>query len=290
MTTYSTLYQSIKQQFRAHEVIETPDLDARVLICAYAEFDQADFITSGDKSVDKSVEKNVGDAVKRRLKGEPISKILGCREFWGMDFKVTKETLSPRPETEILIEQALKWIDKQGRRYDDALTILDMGTGTGCIPIALLSELPNASAIAIDKSPAAIKVAQENAIKYKMNNRIKFIESDWFANLGDLQFDLIVSNPPYIPNLDEESLPKEVRNHDPHLSLFGGVHGLDPYKIIFSQLNTHLKCDGRAFFEIGQNQLSGITRLVDESNLQLCDSEVDLAGIPRVVEISCGDK
>lgn len=259
------------------------------MICAYAEFDQADFIVSGDKSVDKSVEKNVNESVRRRLSGEPISKIFGMREFWGMDFKVTKDTLSPRPETEILIEQALKWIDRQGRR-DDALTILDMGTGTGCIPISLLSELPNAKAIAIDKSATALKIAEENSQKHKMNNRIEFIESDWFTNLECRKFDLIVSNPPYIPNLDKESLPKEVRNHDPSLALFGGVHGLDPYKIIFSKLNTHLNKAGRAFFEIGQNQLSDIARLVDESSLQLCDSEADLAGIPRVVEISCGDK
>lgn len=289
MTTYNTFYQSIKQQLRANQAIETPDLDARVLISAYAGFDQADFITSGDKTVDNSVEKSVFTAVERRLAGEPVSKILGSREFWGMDFKVTKDTLSPRPETEIIIEQALKWIDGQGKR-SDALTILDMGTGTGCIPISLLSELPNAVAVAIDKSSAALKVAQENAQKHEMGNRIEFIESDWFTNLGDKKFDLIVSNPPYIPNLDEESLPKEVRNHDPSLALFGGVHGLDPYKIIFSEINSHLKCGGRAFFEIGQNQLSGIVRLVDESNLQLCDSVKDLAGIPRVVEISCGDK
>jgi release factor glutamine methyltransferase len=289
MTTYNTLYQSIKQQLRRSEGIETPDLDARVLICAYAGFDQADFITSGDKSVDKSVENYVSDAAARRLKGEPISKILGRREFWGMDFKVTKDTLSPRPETELLIERALKWVDGQGRRAE-ALRILDMGTGTGCVPLALLSELPNAMAMAIDKSPAAINVAQENADQHKLSERITFIESDWFANLEGQHFDLIVSNPPYIPNLDEESLPKEVRNHDPSLALFGGVHGLDPYEIIFSQLNTHLKYGGRAFFEIGQNQLTGITRLVDESKLELCDSAVDLAGIPRVVEISCGDK
>lgn len=286
MPTFSELYQSLKKTLRG---VETPDLDARVLICHFAEFDQADFITSGDKLVDKSVENNVIKAVNRRLNGEPISKILGKREFWGMDFKVTKDTLSPRPETEILIEQALIWIDKQGSRQKD-LTFLDLGTGTGCIPIALLSELPNAKAVLVDKSSAALKIAQENAFIHKMNNRIEFIESDWFVNICGREFDFIVSNPPYIPNLDEESLPKEVRNHDPSLALFGGVHGLDPYKIIFSKLNSHLKCGGHAFFEIGQNQLSDIARLVDESKLQLCESYVDLAGIPRVVEISCGDK
>ncbi|NQZ13564.1 MAG: peptide chain release factor N(5)-glutamine methyltransferase [Alphaproteobacteria bacterium] len=286
MPTYNDLYQSFKKRL-AH--VDTPDLDARVLICALAGLDQADFIVKRDKIVDTSVEEAVEKAIKRRLKGEPVSKILGAREFWGLDFKVTEHTLSPRPETEIIIERALKWLDREGR-LNEKLSILDLGTGTGCIPISLLSELPNATAVAADKSPDALNVAKENAQNHKMIDRITFIESDWFSNLENKTFDLIVSNPPYIPESDIESLPKEVRNHDPILALIGGVHGLDPYEIIFSKINTHLKQDGRAFFEIGQNQLSGIMRLVDESNIQLCDSVADLAGIPRVVEITRGDK
>ncbi|MEM9469431.1 MAG: peptide chain release factor N(5)-glutamine methyltransferase [Pseudomonadota bacterium] len=286
--TFNELYQLAKTQFK-DAGIETAALDARVLICHHAGMDQAEFMVSQDKSVGQSVEKEIQQALLRRIDGEPISKILGQKEFWGLDFKVTKNTLSPRPETEILIEQVLRWIREQ-EKHEETLSILDLGTGTGCIPIALLSELPHAKAILVDKSPSALKIAQENAEKYKMTSRVEFIESDWFTNLGDQTFDIITSNPPYISESEMESLPKEVKNHDPILSLCGGVHGLDPYEIIFSNLNSHLKEGGCAFFEIGQNQLSDIMRLVDDSNLQLCESTKDLAGIERVVQISCGDK
>lgn len=289
MTTYNALYQSIKSDLRQITGIKTPDLDARVLICEYAGFDQAEFIVSAHKPIDKRVEAKIIDAVQRRTQGEPISKIIGRREFWGMDFIVTPDTLSPRPETEIIIEQALEWLKRQGR-LNDPLRLLDLGTGTGCIPIALLSELPNATAVCADISPAALDVARQNAGKHAVINRLSFIESNWFDALVGESFDLITSNPPYIEESSRESLPPEVLNHDPYLALFGGVLGLDPYVIIFPKLNLHLNEAGCAFFEIGQNQLGGITRLVDESNLTLCDSACDLAGIPRVVEISCGDK
>jgi len=287
--TLNELYQSAKSQLRANKSIQTPDLDARVLICAYAGLDQADFIVAQDKPVDEAVVKMVDKAGIRRLNGEPISKIIGKREFWGVEFIVTPDTLSPRPETELIIERTLIWLNAQ-KRTDDALTILDLGTGTGCIPIALLSELKNAKAIAVDLSAEALEVAKQNAEKLGVMNRITFIQSDWFENIKDVQADIITSNPPYIEESARESLPLEVKNHDPDLALFGGVHGLDPYKIIFLKLNSHLKEGGRAFFEIGQNQLDGIARLVDESNLCLCESSHDLAGIPRVVEISYGDK
>lgn len=289
MTTFHELYQSIKSDFRKIDSIDTPDLDARVLICDCAGFDHAAFITSAHKPVPKAIAENIYNASKRRTQGEPVSKIIGRREFWGMDFIVTPDTLSPRPETEIIIEQALDWLSSEGL-IDAPIRILDLGTGTGCIPIALLSELPNATAIAADLSGAALNVARQNAEKYKMMDRLSFLESNWFEVLEGESFDLITSNPPYIEESSRESLPVEVLNHDPDLALFGGVLGLDPYKIIFTQLNSHLNEAGRAFFEIGQNQLEGITRLVDDSNLTLCDSVADLAGIPRVVEICRGDK
>ncbi len=289
MTTYDELYQSIKSDFRKVDSIDTPDLDARVLICEFAGFDHAAFITAGNIAVQHDIEAKINNAVKRRTNGEPISKIIGRREFWGMDFIVTPDTLSPRPETEIIIEQALSWLNQKGL-LDAPLRLLDLGTGTGCIPIALLSELPNAHAVVVDISTPALHVARQNAVKHDMEKRISFVESNWFDALEGESFDLITSNPPYIEESSRESLPIEVRNHDPDLALFGGVHGLDPYKIIFKKLNSHLNKAGHAFFEIGQNQLKHITRLVDESNLTLCDSVRDLAGTPRVVEICCGDK
>jgi release factor glutamine methyltransferase len=169
------------------------------------------------------------------------------------------------------------------------LKILDLGTGTGCIPITLLTELPNATAVAVDVSADALDVAHTNAKKHGVDDRIEFVQDNWFDNVDGV-FDIITSNPPYIPASDIPTLSVEVQNHDPILALSGGNSGLEAYKKIFSSLNDFLKRDGRAFFEIGQNQHESVMRLVDESNLLLRDSRADIGGIPRVVEISCGDK
>ncbi len=275
------------------------------------------FITQPDMPLSAEQDKALDDIVARRVKGEPLYRIFGKREFWGLEFIVTPDTLDPRPDTETLIEAALKFARahpknknaviaseaKQSRNSlkapcpqaggrDDQATfrILDLGTGTGCIPIALLSELPNATAVAVDYSYEAALVARENAARNKMSSRFSIIQGDWMSALKPESFDLIVSNPPYIPNPDIENLAKEVKNHDPFLSLSGGNDGLDCYKKIISDLKINLNASNRAFLEIGFGQLEDITRLVDESNLCLCDSEADIAGIPRVVEISSGDK
>lgn len=283
-----SLYKDIKKRL-SNSAIQTPELDSKLLIQAVTGFDDVDFITRRDTEISAQDMKSIDALVERRLKGEPVSRILGNREFWGLDFIVTPDTLDPRADTETLIEMALKWVKKEGR-LNDPLKIVDIGTGTGCIPIALLSELPNATAIAIDISEKALSVARQNAQKHKMSSRIKFIQGDCLDSFDDDNIDLFVSNPPYIPNLDIENLAKEVKNHDPFLALSGGNDGLDYYKKIIFQLKNKLNGKNKAFLEIGFGQLESLTRLVDESNLLLCDSGADIAGIPRVVEISCGDK
>ncbi len=280
------IYQEIKTQF-AETGIDSPDLEAKRLIQAVTNLDSIDFIASPTKQLSAPHMEQINMYVARRLKGEPLSKILSVKEFWGLEFEVTADTLDPRPDTETLIEAVLKWV---GGRKDDPLKIIDLGTGTGCIPIALLSELPNATVVAVDVSPKALNIAAKNAKKHKMSNRIEFVQGDWLTGFEDEFFDLIVSNPPYIPDSDIEKLSKEVKNHDPILALSGGNDGLNCYKIIFSQLKNKLNGENRAFLEIGFGQVNSIARLVDESNLLLCESRADIAGIPRVVEISCGDK
>jgi release factor glutamine methyltransferase len=265
--------------------VETAALDARLLMQHVLELGQADFITANNHEIVKEKAQEIAKLISRREEGEPVSKIIGIKEFYGRDFITTNDTLDPRPDTETLIDQALKWANGQGK----PLSILDLGTGTGCILITLLLELEGAKGTAVDVSPEALEVAKRNAEKHGLDDFVTFFESNWFENVTG-KYDLIVSNPPYIPNPDIESLAKEVRNHDPILALDGGEGGINPYKTILSQIKTFLKPEGRAFFEIGYNQQDDITRLIEESESRLVGITPDIAGIPRVVEISIGEK
>lgn len=241
------------------------------------------FITKPETPISDAHQKEVDNIVRRRIAGEPLTRILGVREFWGLEFEVTPDVLDPRSDTETLIEAALKWA---GSQADKCIRILDLGTGTGCIPIALLTELPKATAVAVDVSEQALAVATRNANKNDVVNRITFKQSDWFTSLSDQKFDLIVSNPPYISESVIQNLDAEVKNHDPILALLGGESGLNCYEIIISDLEKHLKERGRAFLEIGYDQAQSVSRLVDESNLRLHRVVRDLGGNDRVVEIS----
>lgn len=266
--------------------LDTPALDARILVRHFLNLTDADLISGG--AVPGSAQSAaLEDAVQRRLAGEPVSRILGFREFWGMNFKVTPDTLDPRPDTERLVEMALESMkDCPPRR------ILDLGTGTGCILLALLREFPDASGIGVDISPAAVDVSRENMENNGLSARAAFHVSNWTDSLPDPDemFDLIVSNPPYIPESDIESLAPEVRNHDPILALVGGGDGLDAYKILIMKIKRHLAPAGLCFFEIGQNQDRDLMRLVEESGLVVRRIGADYAGILRVVEIGHGDK
>ncbi len=288
-------------------------LDAKRLIEAVIGLSSADIIAHPEKKISQEHIDQINVYMERRLKGEPLSKILGVKEFWGLEFITNEDVLDPRPDTETLVEAVLDWVrtDNVIARSggDEAiyqcqeglprsvpspamtppLKILDLGTGTGCIPISLLSELPNATVVAVDMSEEALNVARQNAEKHNVSDRIEFIQSDWFDNIEG-KFNIVTSNPPYIVDSEIPNLALEVKNHDPILALSGGKNGLEAYKKIFFSLKNYLKSDGRAFFEIGQNQLFDIARLVDESNLLAGDSRLDIAGITRVVEISRGDK
>lgn len=276
-------YRDAKENLKEAGV-ETPDLDARLLLQAVANLSDTDFITA-DFQLDEEQKRVYSNYIYRRINREPVSKILGYREFYGRRFKVTKDTLDPRPDTEILIEQALEW----ARTQDRPLRLLDLGTGTGCIILTLLAEIGDATGMACDLSPDALAVAADNAQQLDLDGKVEFVLSDWYESVTG-QFDLIVSNPPYIPNPDIPTLPKDVRNHDPILALDGGMDGFDAYKKLFSSLKNFLKPDGRAFFEFGFSQGENVSRLVDDSNLHMVGITPDIAGIPRVVEISYGEK
>lgn len=267
--------------------VDTPALDARILVRAVTGLDDAALIVRGGDAVPAGAGDALAVLLARRAGGEPVSRILGVREFYRRTFAITPDTLDPRPDTEILIDRALGWAKAQNRR----LRILDLGTGSGCILVTLLAELPDATGIGVDLNPGAVDVSRENAVKHGVESRTRVFQGNWFDPLPPAErFDLIVANPPYIPEKDIESLAREVRNHDPILALTGGNDGLDPYKIIFPALKNHLFPGGMAFLEFGFGQAESLARLVDDSGLFLSRITPDLGGIPRVVEISNGEK
>ncbi len=286
----NNIYQSLKRRFSSAE-IDAAALDAKLLIQAVTGFSAEDMIARAETPLTIQQLDAIEEFAKRRLRGEPVSRILGHREFWGLDFIVTPATLDPRSDTETLVTAALAWARSEARFKDPErpLRILDLGTGSGCILIALLSELPQATGVGVDLNPGAVDAARENAGRLGVAARAVFHTGCWFEALPEREsFDLIVSNPPYIPNPAIESLAREVKNHDPILALDGGADGLEAYELILTEIKNWLEPQGRAFFEIGFDQHQDLLRLAEKYELNHCDSHPDLAGILRVVEISSG--
>ena len=264
--------------------IQTASQDARMIIQKHTGYEWADIIASPDIKIKKEALIEIEKDILRRINGEPVSRILGEREFWGLKFKINEETLDPRPDTEMLVEIALRsCVGKQPQ------TILDLGTGSGCILIALLKEFPDAIGVGIDKSLSALKIARYNAKYNEVEERSSFFCGFWGQALNK-KFDLIVSNPPYISNQIIPTLPKEVRNYDPILALEGGNDGLKAYRDILKEINAYIKQGGIALFEIGYDQQKDVMRLAEESGFSVRDVHHDFAGQARVVDISCGDK
>lgn len=222
------------------------------------------------------------DAVRRRLSGEPLARMIGTQEFWSLEFELSPDTLEPRADTETLVEAAL-------RRFKDhpPRRILDIGTGTGCILISLLHEWPQAQGVGTDLAAGAVETARRNAERLGVAGRARFVQTDWAAGIDGV-FDLIVSNPPYISREVIANLAPEVRNHDPILALDGGEDGLDAYKIILTEIKRVLAPGGWFFLEIGYDQSDSVPRLVE--NIGSTPERIipDLGGNPRVVECHMG--
>ncbi|MCB1556165.1 MAG: peptide chain release factor N(5)-glutamine methyltransferase [Alphaproteobacteria bacterium] len=258
--------------------------ESRILLCAAADLSATDMIAHGERLLSPTEAARFSAFLERRLAGEPVNRIVGQAIFYGLSFRVTPEVLDPRADTEILIDAVLN-------RFGDSppATVLDLGTGTGCILISLLHAWPQAQGVGVDISPAALAVAKQNAADNGVADRGRFVESDWGGAVTET-FDLVVSNPPYIPNHEMPTLDPAVRDHDPILALAGGEMGLNAYEAIFFQLSTFLKPGGRGFFEVGYQQAEAVARLAENHGATLQAIHPDLAGIPRVVEIVCGDK
>lgn len=253
--------------------IETPSLDAKTLLLAIEDIDASALIADGETAMRD--EKGYDSALSRREKREPVSKILGYRDFWQHRFAVTADVLDPRPDTETLIEAAL-----QSTPRDRQVRILDLGTGSGCILLTLLDEIPNATGVGIDISPAALRVAKRNAEALNLSDRAHFLVADWFAGL-DETFTLVVSNPPYISTEEASTLSPEVRDWDPEAALFAGMDGLQAYRKIADGLAHVLDHDGTALLEIGIGQAPPVSDLLRQAGFRDIDSRRDLGGIER---------
>lgn len=257
--------------------IESAALDARLLIKHVTRMSDADLIVNPNPELTAPQEARLKDMISLRLKGKPVSKIIGEKEFYGRIFAVNEHVLDPRPDSEVLIDTVLRHC--AGR---DCLKILDLGTGSGCLVLTLLAELPQARGTAVDISPQALRMADGNASGIGVADRVDFIESDWLDKVGGT-FDIIVSNPPYIASEAIAALRSDVREYDPIMALDGGTDGLNPYKILFPQIRRYLEMGGIVAMECGENQADDIMRLMENPRFGDLQVHCDLAGIARVV-------
>ena len=218
-------------------------------------------------------------SVERRASGEPLQYIVGVQDFFGREFRVTPDVLIPRPETELLVEAALEVVARSAR------FVCDIGTGSGCIAITLLCEMSEARAVAVDKSTAAIEIAKLNALKHSVSDRIVFAVSDSFDSLdsSQYQFDLVVSNPPYVAGAMLKGLQREVRDHEPLVALSPGPDGLTMIRRLLLDAPAFLKSKGHMVMEIGFDQGEEVERLVGAAVWDLLEIKPDLQGIPRIV-------
>lgn len=258
--------------------IDNPMFEARLLAAHATGREYGQLVGLGREPVGPAEIARVDALVARRAGREPASQILGWREFWSLRFAVTPDVLTPRPDTETVIEATLAVLPDRSA----PLRLLDLGTGSGCLALALLSELPSAQAVAVDASPAALAVARGNAESLGLAGRIDLQCGDWTRGLEG-RFDVVVSNPPYIPQPDLAFLEPEVRRHEPALALDGGPDGLAAYRAILDDLGRLVDDRTVVAFEVGAGQADDVAELLETkgflSPVQVCD----LAGIPRVV-------
>lgn len=270
----SELLEEAVKNFKAAG-IETPRLDGLILMEITLGKGREYIIAHSEDEMQPIEIDKFSELVSRRLKREPISHIVGKRQFYGREFLVSDDVLTPRPETEILIEAALSLFQK-----DNKINILDLGLGSGCILLTLLAEMPNAKGTGVDISNSALAIAKKNAYNLGIAN-VEFIESDWLKNPAlKNEYQLIVSNPPYIPISDAKTLPAEL-SYEPDAALFGGDDGLECYRMLAEQLSAV----NFNFFvlEIGIGQERDIEKIFDKYRIKLKEIIADLAGIPRVM-------
>lgn len=259
--------------------VSQPALDARLLVCAATGLSHDRLILAPERPVTAAERQILESMVDRRMRREPVSRILGTREFWGRDFVVTAATLDPRPDSETLVEAAVEWLSRSGA---GAPVVIDLGTGTGCLLISVLGEVAGAWGIGIDVDAAAVGVADRNSRRHLGQGRASFLCADWLAPV-DMRVDAILANPPYIPSMEIEGLADEVALFDPRKALDGGDDGLEAFRRIADGAAAHLKPGGVLVFEIGDGQAPAVCDIVERRGLRVAERRRDLAGKTRCI-------
>ncbi len=276
MANFSIYQKTINELIEAQ--IHSPRLEARILIAASANIDVND-VNSDTKLNNEQINK-LNIMTLERKNHKPLDKIIGMKGFYCYDFYTSEDVLSPRPDTEVLVEEAIKIIKKNNFK-----NLLDLGTGSGCIALSILSQCKDVSATAVDISEKALTVAQKNATKLNLANRCSFVNASWFeTDFNDKlknKYDIIVSNPPYIPTSDIQELEPEVKNYDPMLALDGGKDGLESYKQIAIVAKEKISDNGYVLIEAGINQENDIINIFKSQGFTHIKSINDLNSIPR---------
>jgi release factor glutamine methyltransferase len=270
--TIAAARRALAQAFRAAG-LDSPDLDARLLVGHVLGLDHAALASGGERPLTGAAASAVAAVAKRRLAHEPVAHVIGRKEFWGLDLAVSEATLVPRPDTETVVEAALAAIPDRAM----PLRIADFGTGTGALLLALLSELPNAAGIGTDLSAAALTVARGNALHLGLASRADFVACDYGAALRG-PFDLVVCNPPYIASGEIAGLDAEVREYDPLLAIDGGASGLDGYRAGVADACRILSPQGILVVELGAGQAASVTALMREGGIVADGPKPDLSG------------
>ena len=255
MTVLEAIQKST--EFLAKKGVESPRLQTELLLAYLLKLPRMKLYLNFERALAPAETDALREFIKRRSQREPLQHIIGSTSFCGYEIAVNRHALVPRPETELLAEEGWKFLSEK------ETSVLDFGTGTGCIIIALAAKCPNAKIVATDISADALALAKQNAIANKVAERIKFLQSDGFSALPQMQFDLIISNPPYIPSAEIETLQPEVRDFDPRGALNGGADGLDFYRRISTEAKPFLKPDGKIMLEFGYGQVDAIKNIFE---------------------------
>jgi release factor glutamine methyltransferase len=281
-STIGDAIQALTQMFEAAGLDQTR-LDARLIVTHVAGCSPETALIDPDRGLNSNHVTEIEQLAERRLKREPVAYLTGSRAFWSLSLGVDANTLCPRPDTETLVESVIAEVGSE--RKNEALRILDLGTGSGCILASLLSEFPNATGLGIDISEPTAQMARRNAAYLGLSDRMQVTVGNWLEGVSGT-FDLVVSNPPYIPGGEIDDLEPEVSVYEPRIALDGGTDGLDAYRCISADLCRVLAPGGIAAFEIGMGQVDDVGDILGDSGFENARVYSDLPGIERVVMVT----